>query len=566
MTFHTPVVLSSVDEVVAAARTQHWKVLNSSGNQLRLTGALQSASRPEPACDIAGGSFSGEHAQAWEEVLDWIESHVHRPLLVLAPLDPLTDLALWAAASRGWPFAALITTPSPAATPSTVALLTGGQGVFIPDEETATAFRSKWPAPVLDLPETPMMKVTPHLPVEARGRGDAMRVLLVGYYAGPCPTVGVQRINYWFERLEELSGGRITADLACATPWPDAPAHVHRVPDFGAASLALHTGSLQESDTEFLEERRARAYPTTRQVAGFWHRSLEEYYDARDDHFDVVVCSGNPFPYFEFAEYAQRRWDATTVLDYRDPFARSPRMRYTDAARHDVEELEATWNAHADLVTVVNDACEELVVPGRVDQRIEVVPNGFDERVATSPRTERLPDTHTRFVNAGQLFAITPPDSLLRALSHEAAEFHQIGLPLADGQGAHVVNHGRMPRPEVLARLGEMDCGVAYLTASGLETPTKVFDYLSAGLDVLVLHRGGVRSSALFGMLDGVDGVYWVLDEEPAIREFLSDYRPRVHLDPARAERFSRRQSTLRLIELLEADAAQPDTEPPAAD
>ncbi len=554
MTLHTPVVLTNDPHATAEAHARRWKVVARRDDGLHVTGCEVTMPSPQQVCDIVHGSFSAEHAQGWEAILDWLADHIHRPMLVVAPLDPLTDLALWARATRGWPLAALVTSPAPAATPSTVALLTGGEGVIIPDENVASAFRSRWPAPCPDLPTTPLVRVSRHRPTTRSGGPPAngIKVLLVGYYAGPCPTVGVQRINYWFEQLSALSDGRIVPDLAVATPWPDAPANVHRVPDLAAASLALRTGRMEPEDARVLAEHEQAAYPITKQVAGFWNRALEHHFDGTDDHYDVVICSGNPFPYLAFAQYARARWGAMTINDYRDPFARSPRMQYTDAARRDAEELEAEWNAHADVVTVVNDVCAHLVVKGVEDQRIEVIPNGFDDRTPIPAPRERPADGPSRFVNAGQLFAITPPDELLQALSATESEFHQIGAPVAKNFGATVINHGRMQREEVLAELTRMDCGVAYVTMSGLETPTKVFDYLAAGLDILVLHRGAAETSALASMLDGVTGVHWVLDEKGAISDFLAGYAPTSHIDRERSSRFSRRHSTLELIELID--------------
>lgn len=561
MTLYTPVVLTTSPSAIGEARRRRWKVASLRDGWLSVTGCAEALKVPAPVCDVANGSFSDGNAGQWESVLDWLMEHVHRPLLVVAPLDPLTDLVLWAAATRGWPFAALVTTPAPAATPSTVALLTAGEGVVIPDPDIAIEFQSKWPAPVTELPETPLVPVRGpvHQGTAAKDAGDdtaaAIRVLLVGYYAGPCPTVGVQRINYWFEQLPLLSNGRIDVDLALATPWEDAPAQVHHVPDLAAASLGLRTGVLEPEDQRFLATCEDMTLPITKQVAGFWDRALKHHFDATDDRYDVVICSGNPFPYLAFAEYAKTRWNATTIADYRDPFSLSPRMRFSQAAREDAMALEKQWNSHADVVTVVNNTCVDLVVPGYDGQRIEIIPNGFDERTFVAPARHAREETSIRFVNAGQLFAITPPDALLRALSHTTLEFHQIGTPLAERFGAQVVNHGRMSRADVLAELSSMDCGVAYVTASGLETPTKVFDYLAAGLDVLVLHRGGVEASALAAMLDGVEGIHWVHDTEADISSFLKSYTPLRHSDPERSARFSRRHSTLKLISLLDDEA-----------
>lgn len=555
MSLYTPVIFSDDPDVQIAARARHWRVVERHPDNpqvLRLPGVPDLCAIPQPKMTIMGGSLDAESAPVWNYVLNWLERFVHKPMPVVAANDYATELALWATSSRGWPLGALVSGKAPVNTPQTVSLFTAADGFFIPDEELATHFASTWPAPVRLLPGTPLVEVAaPRLAPPTRREAGVTRVLLVGYYAGPCPTVGVQRINYWFEQLETLSHGRITADLALATPWPDAPARVHPVRDFGPANLATRRGPLKGSAQVLFDASNDLAYPVIKQVAGLWSRQLEDYFDDRDDEYDVVIISGNPFPPFEFARYAERRWYARTILDYRDPFSMSPRIKLSPDALADATNIERGWNTGASLVTVVNDACADLVVPGGPDQRIAVIPNGFDERVTAAARPgERAPGP-IRLGHAGQIFPITPPDPLLRALARTDGEFHHIGLPLVTDIPATVVNHGRMERSEVLDSLAGMDCGVAYITASGIETPTKVFDYLAAGLDLLLLHRGNVADTALSSMLEGVPGVHWVRDDEQVIHDWLMNYEPLQHTDPDRARQFSRRASTEDLITIV---------------
>ncbi|MGO1385309.1 MAG: hypothetical protein ACTHU1_11065 [Arachnia sp.] len=555
MTLYTPVVFSDDPVVQAAARSRHWRVVErvpGSPHVLRMAGVSDLCAIPQPRMSIADGSLDDESAPIWTYALNWLERFVHRPMPVVAANDYATELALWAAASRGWPFGALINGAAPANTQQAVSLFTAADGFFIPDQDLATKFRSSWPAPVRMIPQEPLTEVVTPLPVQSTRRESGVtRLLLVGYYAGPCPTVGVQRINYWFEQFETLSKGRVTADLVLATPWPDAPPRVHSVRDFGPANLACKQGPLPPAAKALFESSSRLAYPIVKQVAGLWSRRLEEYFNQRDDEYDVVIISGNPFPPFEFARYAEQRWYARTILDYRDPFSLSPRIRLSPEAAHDAEDIERGWNIGASVVTVVNDACAEFVVRGGPDHRIVVIPNGYDERVQIPTRPKERAPGPVRLGHAGQIFPITPPDPLLRALSRIGGEFHHIGLPLTTDTSANVINHGRMTRERVLKSLKNMDCGVAYITESGIETPTKVFDYLAAGLDLLLLYRGQRKDTALASMLTGVNGVYWVLDEEEEIADWLRKYEPARHTDTSRAQPFSRRASTECLIELV---------------
>lgn len=212
---------------------------------------------------------------------------------------------------------------------------------------------------------------------------------------------------------------------------------------------------------------------------------------------------------------------------------------------------------------MVNQGCADVVVRGGPDTRIEIIPNGFDERVKVPEPTAPQDHAPIRLSHAGQIYRITPPDHLLQAIAGTDIEFHQVGAAITENFGASVVHHKRVPRVDALRILSETDCGVTFLGDSGIETPTKLFDYLALGLDVLVLHRG-YEGTAMASMLDGVEGIHWVHDDVQSIREFLSTYRPRRHPDPARAERFTRKTSSLQLIDLIR-ELGDHSFNPPAA-
>ncbi|MHA7862030.1 glycosyltransferase family protein [Tessaracoccus sp. Y36] len=554
MTLYSPVVFTDDPTVAEQSLARGWRVVSRHPDNpqvIRLTGNPVLCGIPQPTMSIANGSLDAESTPVWNYVLNWLSQHVPRPMPVVAPNDWLTELALWAAGSRDWPFGVLLT-GQPVLTPQAIALMTAAKGFYVPDPAVAEAFTRSWPAPVQHLEPTPLVDLAREHPVpNTKALDGVTRVLLVAYYGGPSPTVGVQRVNYWFEQMEMLSDGAVTVDYAVATPWPDAPEHVHRVPDLWTGNLVFNGSPLSPAATTLLADGVARPYPYSRQVAGFWNWALERYFDKRDDEYDVVILSGNPYPYFDFASYARRRWTARVILDYRDPFVGNPRHTWGAEAKKDAEYLEAGWNLDADIVTVVNQGCKDVTVRGSAQTRIEIVPNGFDERVPAPPVVDRQPGSPVRFSHAGQIYKITPPDRLLEAIAGTDAEFHQIGAPVTHDFGAHVVRHPRVPREEALRLLSTTDCGVTFIGDSGIETPTKMFDYLALGLDVLVLHRDLLEGTAMWEMLRGVEGVYWVRDDVESIREFLATYQPRQHPEPGRAEPFMRRSSTLRLIELI---------------
>lgn len=556
MTHRTPVVFTNGNgDIEQLALTNRWRVVTTHDNLLKLDAVDEMVGMPASSMRIREGALQPPEAGQWSNVLSWISRHVHQPMLVVGPNHPANDLALWANKALNWPHAVWLDEVYPALTPSAMALVNSATGAVYTSPEARASFTGRWPAPVTTLPHTSLVHVRRSRAPETVLRQEGLtRVLLVAYYAGTSPTVGVQRVNYWFEQVEKLSGGSMTVDLALATQWPNAPARVHHVPDLGPAAVCdARGGGLSAWGAQFLEQvnEAARSYS---QDGAFWHLGLERYFDGRSDEYDVVICSGNPFTVFEFAKYAKRRWYAKTILDYRDPFALNPRVAFSDEQRAAAAYAEAGFNFAADRITVVNEVCAGLAVNPIPESDPVVIRNGWDDRLpfvrSRRPEEEASLLRHPKLVHAGQFYVVTPPDALISAVGSSGAELNQFGRMVGE-RAEGVVNHGRVPRDELLEQLSQMDCGVTFSSSAGFETPTKVFDYLATGLDVLVLYEGSTEGSALQALLADVDGVHWVPNETAAIRDWLQSYEPLRHDDDERAQRFSRRTSTLKLIGLV---------------
>ncbi|RMB61229.1 hypothetical protein [Tessaracoccus antarcticus] len=388
MTFHTPVVFTDDGAVAAASRSRGWPVVSRDGANLRLTGVQQSVPVPEEAMRIEAGSLTGPHVAGWKLVLDWLEKHLHRPLLVVEPNGWVQDLALWSASSRGWPMASWVHGDAPVvAAAGAVALVASGQGVLFLDDDTRSRFTAGWRSTITELPSTPLIDVPrPGAPTPSSRREGVTRVLVVAYYAGDSPTVGAQRPTYWFEELERLSGGDITVDLATAAPWDAAHGRVHHVPDLGPATLAPGRGPIDTWATVAFTHAADRAYAPTRHVGGYWHVALERWFAARDDHFDVVIITGEDFEYFGFAAWAQNHWYARTVVDYGAPAELVRRRSFPGAAGVQAADEERGWNMAADLTTAPDAATLALVERSGPQAVLEVIP---DHRDGDKPQATR---------------------------------------------------------------------------------------------------------------------------------------------------------------------------------
>ena len=251
------------------------------------------------------------------------------------------------------------------------------------------------------------------------------RLLLISYFSGPCRTVGVQRVNYWAEQIETLSEGAFEVHLATAIDWGDADTKVHYVPDLHLASILGIYEAFPGWATPFneTEVRDAKCFNT---LSYYWRYALEAYFDRLDLSFDAVLISGNPFAVFDFGAYAKRRWHARVLLDYRDPFANNPRMRYAEAARQHARYIEKGYNLQADLALVVNDDCLRYIESPE-DIPAVIIPNGFDERALDGIEPPPLPGDAIKLVHAGSLYYDRSPRALLTSIKPGQHELHHVG-------------------------------------------------------------------------------------------------------------------------------------------
>lgn len=392
---------------------------------------------------------------------------------------------------------------------------------------------------------------------------EAKRLLIISYFSGDCRAVAVQRINYWLDQIQHLSGGTLSVELATAIRWSPQRPDVHFVPDFYAGILWEDQVKLQDWAKAFIatEVRNSKSVST---IGYYWRYALERYFDKRSDHFDVVLISGNPFSYFDFGAYAKNRWGAKVILDYRDPFANNPRIAYNDEKRKVARYIERGYNFQADLCVSVNGRCTELI-EGKEDVATAVIENGFDERVLTGIEPKPLDDGYINFVHAGSLYHDRSPRSLISALDPERHRFHHVGsLAGIDGdQVGHpaVRCYGVLPYRDTLQVLSGGTCGIVFLSQTGFETTTKVYDYLAMGIDILLCTHGTPGEGALAELLGNVRGIYWCLNTPEGLRKFVSEYVPSSDRDSTERQKFSRSESTRELIRQINLLFSPPEAQ-----
>ena len=518
---------------------------------------------PLPAIDTCRYAFTqGDEARRWLSVARALaRCCAAGSVFVLRADDPLLPLALMMKKHYAIDYVPWGLTAATASGARACALLGSAQAVVLAAGVERAAIEAKFVAPLLVhalpcdidtlLQAPPSSKPNPTLSPNVKSQAR-LRILLVAYYAGPCATVGVARPNYWFEEFDRLSGGRTETHLATAVRPVQASSRIHHVPDMHGITLTEQTDVRSPWVSAFVatEARQARQVNT---LGYFWRIALERYFAASDLDFDAVILSGNPYAYFDFASFARARWSAQIVLDYRDPFALNPVMNFDDNTRRSASYIEAGYNFQADLILAVNNECVTRIV-GHGEHRTAVVANGYDERIAAQVVPLVLDTQRINLIHAGALNHYRSLDTLLEVLDGGRHRLHHVGNPptvLPDIHEAGVlVLHGRRSYNETLALVAGADCGIVFLSESGFESTTKVFDYLCFDLDVLVISPDPTPRGPLAEIANAGGKLHWVRNTRVDLAAFLAPYQP----SPRRAgtvEAYSRAASTQKLLQLL---------------
>ncbi|MCG6567637.1 hypothetical protein [Tessaracoccus sp. ZS01] len=342
MTHRTPVLIS--DDPVAAhiAGARGWKVLKRDGQLLRFAGLdpAQTLALPPLPFSVHDGSLDAATVGGWDNLLNWLQKHIHEPMPVVAPDEWAAELALWAAASRGWPFGVWIDGAPPLHTPTAAACMLASEGLFAPKPEALTDLANRWKEPFSELPATPLIDVDekPTPREELRDLG-VTRVLVVSHHDEPT--------------LPATPG--LAVDLVTAVRRPGAGERTHYVPDLGAPGLTNSPGPLPAWAAIALAGDRERPVAASDHIGGYWRWQLEKYFDARADHYDVVYLTGEQYVAADFALYAKRRWYAR-IID-----GTTATQRYSsEAEQEQVGYDSAGWAMQVDAVLGGEESPEEI--------------------------------------------------------------------------------------------------------------------------------------------------------------------------------------------------------------
>lgn len=242
----------------------------------------------------------------------------------------------------------------------------------------------------------------------------------------------------------------------------------------------------------------------------------------REQPFDLVLATGNPFSAFAAAEVLARRTGLPYVLDYRDSwtldlFTNKPAF----PEGHPAYRWEADFIDSAAAITFVNDALRDWHAKRYPDaaERMAVVPNGWDPDVLPETTADPPPEGIVRF---GYMGTVTAQQPVIR-MAEGFRELRARDLPFtprlrihghlgyfADGAeklqrklGIGPFLSAEEPDPDLIryegpvskTAVGEVyartDVLVFLAGGSRYVTSGKIFEYMATGKPIVSVHKDG---------------------------------------------------------------------------
>jgi FkbM family methyltransferase len=406
--------------------------------------------------------------------------------------------------------------------------------------------------------------------------------LLISYYYEPALSVGIFRPSYWFNNINEISNGEISLELATAMRQVPKQDNLHVIPDYGTVTgITTHANIKKEHEA---------IKNMVNTVAFSWTQTLQEYFDAHPElEYDFVILTGNPFMHFYFSEYVKKKWDAVVIQDYRDPMGKNPRFYSKDpkiTKRNEQlrQKYEDEFCSQANIVVTVNEYCAKDMSP-LSPQPVEIIRNGYNDKVIDNIHiSESIKEifpkkkfTHykvsallsfikkskkraknnyvKRLCYAGSFAHDRKPENLIKSIKNTLGyELHHFGTPypiLVKSSNKRLISHGKKAYDDVIASMLCMDIGVVYCSHD-FESTTKIYDYIACDMVILVITSPeNPKPYTLSKELEGLDHVYWVVNTEEAITEFLANTTFAENIKRPQREQFSRKEGTKKLINLI---------------
>ena len=360
-----------------------------------------------------------------------------------------------------------------------------------------------------------------------------MKILFISYFFDPYPGVGAKRISYWADEI--LNYGIEPTVITTIEQKEKKEYPVYCVPNTKRKRIL----------SSFIKDK------------GYsWELDLIDFLKKNElPQFDFVLISGGPFMHMGISSSLKKQFPkAKIILDFRDPFGINPRYKESFLKSAIKKYFDRKFCKSADYIITVNEFCKKLI---QTDKDIEVIDNGFDERVIkTYPEQKNREDF--LITHAGSLYNDRDPRIFLELLNQDSnrIKFEQYGndTPFfyAYRKSSFFNYKGKFPYNELIEQLNNADACVLFTLGKAFESTTKVFDYIALNKRILIITEGEPKTGNLNEITKDYPNVVWAKNNENAIREAIGIIRE-IEVRPFDSSIYSRKNSLNHLVKLLKS-------------
>lgn len=368
------------------------------------------------------------------------------------------------------------------------------------------------------------------------------KVLFINYFIEPNLVVGAKRVSYWHRCIKDSSEGNYTSDIVYADIKGD---YTYRDAGKGFCIPDTKRGWMKQL---FKKDQGASWYYDLK-------RNLKELCL---EQYDFIIISGSPFIQMLLISKIKKCSNAVILVDFRDPFAIIPRFKQNVLKLTLKKFIENRILNMANHLITINDYCVQLILRGRRRIDYTLINNGFDDQVleitSNRPDEELIMSEQTKVALCGKLDVSRSPEKFFKAVKSYSDNLFYVeyfGSSQIETQGVDVRKHDTMAYSTFIKNLTNFHLGVIITSGYGFEATTKIFDYLAAGVEILILTDGELRTGDLHKLTKEVDGVYWLKNDTKEIAKFLKSYTYQSHCRDL--TKHSRSYGLRQLIELLDS-------------
>lgn len=364
------------------------------------------------------------------------------------------------------------------------------------------------------------------------------KILLIAYYFDPFKGVGGKRMSYWADAF--FNDPSYACTVVTATVQNEGKSGIYYV---------------QDNRNSWLD----------RWLSGYsWMAAIKHFFNTKDFKFDYVIISGGPFGHFAISRYLKNKYSCKVILDFRDPFSRNSRFNTFFLKDYLKKKIEGRFLKYSDHAITVNKYCRKLLLDHLPEGKVSIIENGFDERVLDVINvTKKYDDGAIHIAYAGSFYSDRDPRLFLKVLTQQEHiktkfVFHHIGeqsdflkeFRFSD----RIIEHGHKSYSDTIAIMKKCTAGLLITGGEPMESTTKIYDYISCGLHILIITSGRHRTGSIHEITSkDYDTTSWVDNDKDQIQSFFENFTPLPVFQHRDKIRFSRRNGFDTLKKLLES-------------